>query len=84
MCARADYCDAKSSYVIKYLPLITDYSKLLHFVEQVGPTHGGDAPECYELALNKANRNMNWSPGARSRALVLVGDNLPHEPGGAK
>jgi len=79
--AHGDYCDADSSYVIKFLPLMTDYSKLEDFVAHVGATGGGDAPECYELALNKANKAMGWAAGARARALVLVGDANPHEVG---
>jgi hypothetical protein len=79
--AHGDYCDADSSYVIKFLPLMTDYAKLTKFVAEVGPTHGGDAPECYELALNKALNKMNWSDDAKARALVLVGDDVPHEKG---
>jgi hypothetical protein len=79
--AHGDYCDAGATYVIKFLPLITDYAKLSAFVAEVGQTGGGDAPECYELALNKANKAMGWSKGAHSKAMVLVGDDLPHEPG---
>eukprot|EP00037_Helgoeca_nana_P014546 m.135499 g.135499 ORF g.135499 m.135499 type:complete len:400 (-) comp22601_c0_seq2:254-1453(-) len=79
--AHGDYCDGDSSYIIKFLPLMTDYDKLTDFVNDVGKTGGGDAPECYELALNKANKAMGWSAGARSRALVLIGDDNPHEPG---
>ena len=79
--AHGDYCDADTSYVIKFLPLMTDYNKLTDFIAHVGATGGGDAPECYELALNKANKAMGWSAGARARALVLVGDANPHEVG---
>jgi len=79
--AHGDYCDAKSSYVIKYLPLIRDKARLLAFVQEVGPTGGGDAPECYELALNKAQKDMTWSRDAATRCLVMIGDAEPHEKG---
>lgn len=79
--AHGDYCDQDTSYVIKYLPLIHDRERLLAFVREVGPTHGGDAPECYELALNKAQKEMNWSSDATTRCLVMVGDATPHEKG---
>jgi hypothetical protein len=39
-------------------------------------TGGGDAPECYELALNRA-RGMSWP--AEGGSLVLIGDATPHE-----
>jgi hypothetical protein len=79
--AHGDYCDADSSYIIKYLPLIQDRRKLLAFVEEVGPTFGGDAPECYELALNKASKEMHWSDDATTRCLVMIGDDEPHKKG---
>ena len=79
--AHGDYCDKDSSYVIKYLPVSRDKAKLLNFVKTVGKTGGGDAPECYELALSKAAFAAGWHKSAVSRALVLVGDAPPHEPG---
>jgi len=41
-------------------------------------TGGGDAPECYELALQTANE-LSWSEDA-SKALVMIGDEVPHPP----
>jgi hypothetical protein len=79
--AHGDYCDKDSSYVIKFLPLSRDKNKLLKFVKTVGRTNGGDAPECYELALSKAAFSAGWHTSAITRALVLVGDAPPHEPG---
>ena len=81
--AHGDYSDAGSTYVIKHLPLAPVDSEeaalidLLQFVTSVEPTNGGDAPECYELALNYAHERMGWTPGSR-RILVMVGDSLPH------
>jgi len=84
--AHGDYCDKDSAYVIKFLPLLdtSDKSALqrLHkFVTSVGATSGGDGPECYELALNKACKSMGWSSHSKSRSLVIVGDATPHEVG---
>jgi predicted DNA-binding WGR domain protein len=76
--AHGDYCDQRSSYVTKHLELTDDVDKICRFVEQVGPTGGGDAPECYELVLHEA-LGQPWSAGA-TRALVLIGDDVPHPP----
>lgn len=83
--AHGDYCDKASTYVIKYLPLLdvsdpAASAKLSAFVAGVEQTGGGDAPECYELALQKALTEMGWAP-ASARVMVIVGDDLPHEPG---
>ena len=71
--------------MIKYLPLLdvsdaAAAAKLHTFVRGVGATHGGDAPECYELALQKALTEMDWAPKS-ARVLCIAGDDLPHEPG---
>jgi hypothetical protein len=76
--AHGDYCDEGSTYVTKALDLSTDTDAICQFVEKVGPTGGGDAPECYELVLHEA-QSLSWSPGA-SKAFVLIGDDLPHPP----
>lgn len=83
--AHGDYCDKKSSYVIKFLPLHDasdqrQVQRVLDFVKEVGQTYGGDAPECYELALRKASTAMGWGKNSR-RLMVMVGDDLPHEVG---
>jgi hypothetical protein len=84
--AHGDYCDKQSSYVDKFLPLLDTQGnpeavkKLLDFVASVGPTGGGDAPECYELALHRAWKDMGWGPKS-TRTLVMVGDATPHEVG---
>ncbi len=74
--AHGDYCDEGSTYVTKLLDLTDDLGAIMRFVERVGPTGGGDAPECYELVLNQA-RGLSWSPGY-TKALVLIGDDVPH------
>ena len=83
--AHGDYCDHSTSYTIKYLPLLDmsdsgAVSKILSFLKEVGPTGGGDSPECYELALHMASRKMEWGAGAL-HMLVMVGDSTPHEVG---
>jgi hypothetical protein len=76
--AHGDYCDARSTYVTKVLELTDDKDAIVRFVERVEPTGGGDAPECYELVLHQA-RSLSWTPGY-TRALVLIGDDVPHGP----
>jgi hypothetical protein len=76
--AHGDYCDGDA--VITILPLTDDKTKIYNFVRHTPPTGGGDAPECYELALHEA-RNLGWTEGVDSgRALVLIGDDEPHPP----
>lgn len=74
--AHGDYCDKGSTYVTKQFDLSKDVAAICNFVEKVGPTGGGDAPECYELVLREA-QDLSWSAGA-SKALVLIGDDVPH------
>ncbi len=76
--AHGDYCDEGSTYVTKHLSLTDDVNVICRFVETVGPTGGGDAPECYELVLHEA-RSQPWSAHA-TKALVLIGDDVPHPP----
>jgi hypothetical protein len=74
--AHGDYCDARTTYVTKHLDLNGDVAAICKFVEEVAPTGGGDAPECYELVLREA-QGFSWSAGA-NKALVVIGDDLPH------
>lgn len=76
--AHGDYCDAGSTYVTKILDFTDDLQAICRFIRNVGQTDGGDTPECYELVLNQA-RTLNWRAGAE-KALVLIGDDVPHEP----
>jgi len=76
--AHGDYCDAGSTYVTKMLDICAAPHKIVEFVRNVGPTGGGDAPECYELVLHEA-RSANWASG-KSKVLVLIGDDVPHGP----
>jgi predicted DNA-binding WGR domain protein len=77
--AHGDYCDQRTSYVTKHLPLTADVGAIVRFVENVKPTGGGDAPECYELVLHEARDQQPWSAEA-TKALVLIGDDVPHPP----
>lgn len=78
MIAHGDYCDGDR--VITKLPLTDDPTAIINFIRNTPNTGGGDAPECYELALHEA-RDMGWSEDAKSgRAVVMIGDADPHPP----
>ena len=49
--AHGDYCDAKSSYVIRMVDLTSDVQALLDFVDNVPKTSGGDCPEVGVISL---------------------------------
>jgi hypothetical protein len=76
--AHGDYCDKGSTYVVKALDFSSDLKKICDFIGTVGPTDGGDWPECYELVLHDA-RSLSWRAGA-AKALVMIGDDVPHGP----
>lgn len=76
--AHGDYCDARSTYLLKKVDLSADASKVLGFIHDVPASGGGDAPEAYEYALHEA-RSLSWRAG-RAKVLLLIGDDVPHEP----
>lgn len=75
--SHGDYCDGRET--ITSLDLTNDVDAICRFVEHAPATGGGDADECYELALNTA-RTFNWTSG-HNKAVVLIGDCGPHEKG---
>lgn len=76
--AHGDYCDARDTYVTKHLHLTQNEAEICKFINTVGRTGGGDAPECYELVLREGRTVQPWTAGA-TKLLVVIGDNLPHE-----
>lgn len=72
-----DYCDGDEC--ITSLDLTNDEREICRFIKRAPNTHGGDHPECYELVLNLA-RSMTWR-SRHNKALVLIGDDVPHEIG---
>lgn len=75
--AHGDYCDEATTYVIKALDLTQDQQGLVTFLQTVGPTGGGDLPECYERVLHDTQR-FAWRMDS-IKALIMVGDAYPHE-----
>jgi hypothetical protein len=76
--AHGDYCDEGSTYVTKIFNIAGDVDAICDFVQNVEPTGGGDAPECYELVLHES-QSLSWSKSA-TKSLVLIGDDIPHPP----
>jgi hypothetical protein len=75
--AHGDYGD---TYVTKHIDFTDDVKKLCDFVKRVGKTGGGDWEECYELVLKQARELLTWTPHTQ-RAIVMIGDAIPHALG---
>jgi len=73
--AHGDYCDGANCYEV--LPLTNDKKEVYKFIRNAKNTGGGDAPECYELAMHLA-KSMGWSDKRGGKILVMIGDALPH------
>lgn len=78
--AHGDYCDEASSYVVKWIDFGATLPEICDFVKNAERTGGGDGPECYELVMQRTREVLSWTPGSQ-RVLILIGDDLPHEPG---
>lgn len=76
--AHGDYCDEKSTYLMRHVDFTNDQKQLSDFVESVPNTGGGDFPEAYEYVLNKT-QTFDWRSND-ARCLVIIGDAYPHEP----
>lgn len=72
--AHGDYCDGEKC--IASLDLTNDLEKIMSFINDAPNTSGGDAPECYEFALQTA-KNFSWP--AEGGSIVLIGDDEPHQ-----
>lgn len=75
--AHGDYCDKDHPYTIMAMDLTDKDSDLQKFVQDIEPTYGGDADECYELVLKTINENISWSEDS-TKMVVLIGDANPH------
>lgn len=71
-----DYCDAPNHIFVQ--DFTSDIAKVKKFIDRDSPRGGGDAPECYELALAEA-RKLKWK--SEKKALVMIGDETPHSKG---
>ena len=71
-----DYCDMPRHIFTQ--DFTSNLSEIEKFVNRDSPCGGGDAPECYELALHEASK-FNWQ--SDRRALIMIGDEVPHTVG---
>jgi hypothetical protein len=71
-----DYCDMPQHIFVQ--DFTTDIDTIKRFVERDSPCGGGDAPECYELALHEASK-LSWA--SDRRVMILIGDEVPHAVG---
>lgn len=74
--SHGDYCDGPACYAIQ--PLTDDQPKIFSFIRNTPNTSGGDAPECYELALN-LSKGLGWSDSKGGKVVVMIGDEEPHD-----
>lgn len=75
--AHGDYCDGDTFY--RVVDFTTDISDLTKFINTQTADGGGDAPECYEFVLKNC-QYLSWQD-AEQKALIMIGDQVPHEPG---
>lgn len=71
-----DYCDKDT---IQHLDLTDDKDKIIKFVGNSSSCGGGDADECYELAINYLHEKFNWK--SDKKIAILIGDCNPHKKG---
>ncbi len=66
-------------YVTQTLPFTNQEEEIIAFLRssEIAPGAGGGGPEAVECALYEANR-LDWSPGNKGKALILIGDKPPH------
>lgn len=77
--AHGDYCDT-STYVTKVFQFSSNRTDLVHFVENVGRTGGGDSDECYEEVFRIVHQELDWRTES-NKAFVFIADASPHEVG---
>lgn len=66
-------------YVTLTHPFSEKEDELINFLRssQIAPGAGGGGAEAVECALFEANQ-LEWSPGTKGKAIVLIGDKPPH------
>lgn len=74
--AHGDYCDGDKC--MNYLDFTDNLEQIMQFINNTPSAGGGDAPECYEYALQVA-KNLSWTKEGGS--VILIGDDEPHPVG---
>jgi len=75
--AHGDYIDKER--ILTAMDFSANKRAICEFVNEVEDTYGGDEDEAYEFVLHTA-RSLSWTSGT-NKALVLIGDCLPHTKG---
>jgi len=78
--AHGDYCDKDNPYTIRAMDFTKNTGELVKFIRETKDTGGGDADECYELALKTARTDFSWEAG-RTKIFIIIGDANPHPVG---
>ena len=71
-----DHCDGAN--VLQMYVLTSDAAEAQGSIDSIVMTHGGDDPEAYECAALALAKRLPEESAGRKRAVVLVGDSVPH------
>ena len=71
--AHGKYCD-------QWIDFGGSFQELCVFLKNVKRFGRGDGLECYEVVLQRTREVLSWTEGSK-RVLVMIGDDVPHEPG---
>jgi Mg-chelatase subunit ChlD len=71
------YRDVGDSYVVKGIPLSSNLSEVIVFLDGIQPGGGNDVPEAVDAGLEWATENNTFRHQAR-KVILLFGDAPPH------
>jgi hypothetical protein len=71
-----DHCDGAN--VLQMYALTADAGEAQGSIDSIMGTHGGDEPEAYECMAVALAKRLPVESAGRKRAVVLVGDSVPH------
>jgi hypothetical protein len=71
-----DHCDGAN--VLQMYALTCDAAEAQGSIDSIAMTDGGDTPEAYECAALALAKRLPVESAGRKRAVVLVGDSVPH------
>jgi hypothetical protein len=77
ICTHGNYCSIP--YITKHIDFSTNVHDFCEWLNVNMMTPGRDVDGCYELVLKEV-QSRSWTPGSK-RALVMIGNSDPHEPG---
>ena len=71
------YRDVDDKYIVKGLPLTSDLTKVIEYLEQIDAGGGRDIPEAVDAGLGWSIEQNSFRPRAR-KIILLFGDAPPH------